>query len=153
MRPRCLRLISGCLLGLLLGLGARAESPIVAENRREGAKDWQLTRVRLDGSDYRSPWIEGYCSRQSVQAGETIDVCVSTSPARAFKFELFRLGYYGGRGARLVKTIDRIEGKSQPTPQPGEKNLHECQWESSLSLQIPEDWLSGVYLGRMTTMP
>ena len=40
-------------------------NPIVAENAREGALDWQLTRVRVDGDGFRSPWIEGYCSRQS----------------------------------------------------------------------------------------
>ena len=28
------------------------------ENRQSGATDWQLTRVRVDASGYRSPWIE-----------------------------------------------------------------------------------------------
>ena len=30
--------------------------------------------MRLDGSGYRSPVIEGYCSRQSVKAGEVLAV-------------------------------------------------------------------------------
>lgn len=48
-------------------------NPIEAENRREGAPDWQLTRVRLEkNGGFRSPAIEGYCSRQSVAAGESI---------------------------------------------------------------------------------
>ena len=56
-------------------------SPIQTENRKPGADDWQLTRVRLDSRDgTRSPWIEGYCSKQSVSAGETIDIYVSTDP-------------------------------------------------------------------------
>ncbi len=143
-----------CFLNLTCcGLIAVAENPIQIENKLEGSNDWQLTRVRVDAGEFRSPWIEGYCSRQSVQAGETLDVCVSTSPARAFKFELFRMGYYGGRGARLVKSIDRIEGKTQAVPEPGDKNIHECQWEPSLSLTISKEWLSGVYLGRLTTIP
>ncbi len=143
-----------CFLNLTCcGLIAVAENPIQIENKLEGSNDWQLTRVRVDAGEFRSPWIEGYCSRQSVQAGETIDVCVSTSPARAFKFELFRMGYYGGRGARLVKSIDRIEGKTQAVPEPGDRNIHECQWEPSLSLTISKEWLSGVYLGRLTTIP
>lgn len=129
------------------------ESPIVRENALAGADDWQLTRVRVDGSGYRSPWIEGYCSRQSVAAGESIDVMVSCKPARAFKLELFRMGYYGGKGARLVKTYGPIEGTTQPTPEPGEKNIHECRWKSSLRIEIPSDWISGVYIGRLTTIP
>lgn len=153
MQPRHLVWLA-CFLNLTCcGLIAVAENPIQIENKLEGSNDWQLTRVRVDAGEFRSPWIEGYCSRQSVQAGETIDVCVSTSPARAFKFELFRMGYYGGRGARLVKSIDRIEGKTQAVPEPGDKNIHECQWEPSLSLTISKEWLSGVYLGRLTTIP
>lgn len=31
--------------------------------------------------------------------------------------------------------------------------LRECVWEKSLSLTIPADWISGVYLGRLTTLP
>lgn len=128
-------------------------NPIVVENQREGALDWQLTRVRVDSGQFRSPWIEGYCSKQSVAAGEDIDIFVSSNPARKFRLEIFRMGYYGGRGARLVKTIDELPGITQPTPKPGEKNLHECQWEPSTRLTIPDDWTSGVYLGRLTTIP
>ena len=129
------------------------DTPVARENNQEGARDWQLTRVRVDSGQFRSPWIEGYCSRQSVSAGESIDIMVSTDPPRPYQIEFFRMGYYGGRGARLVKTIDRLDGITQPTPEPGEKNLHECRWEPSTSLTIPEDWLSGVYLGRLTTHP
>lgn len=128
-------------------------NPIVTENQREGALDWQLTRVRVDSGQYRSPWVEGYCSKQSVAAGEDIDIFVSTNPARKFRLEIFRMGYYGGRGARLVKTIEELPGITQPTPKPGEKALHECQWKPSTTLTIPDDWTSGVYLGRLTTIP
>ena len=126
---------------------------IAAENVLPGATDWQLTRVRVDSSKYRSTWIEGYCSRQSVRAGESIDIKVSANPARAFNLEIFRTGYYGGAGARLMKSIGPIEATTQPTPTPGEKDLHECRWTTTHSLTIPNDWLSGVYLGRMTTIP
>jgi hypothetical protein len=130
-----------------------AENPITAENRLEGARDWQLTRVRVDASGYRSPWIEGYCSHQSVTAGDDLQIFVSTNPPRKFNLEVFRMGYYGGRGARLMKTVGPLQGIIQPTPNPGEKNLHECRWKPSLTLKIPSDWLSGVYLGRLTTIP
>ena len=135
-------------------------SLIERENRREGARDWQLTRVRVDpvkgGTDreaYRSSVIEGYCSRQSVAAGETIEFMVSAKPAARFQIEIFRNGYYGGRGARLMTTLGPFDGKPQAEPTVVARRLVECTWEPSASLQIPADWPSGVYLGRLTTLP
>ena len=69
---------------------SRATSPrqpslIRQENQREGARDWQLTRIHIDSqSGYRSPRIEGYCSRQSVRVGDRLDIMVSTRPAARF---------------------------------------------------------------------
>ena len=148
--------------GLLAGASAptraadaAARSNVIArENAKEGTLDWQLTRVRLDSSTgFRSPWIEGYCSKQSVKAGETIDIMVSTEPAAKFTLEIFRTGYYGGKGARLMQVLGPFQGKAQPVPEPGAKDLHECRWEPATTLTIPEDWVSGVYLGRLTTLP
>ena len=31
--------------------------------------------------------------------GETIDIMVSTDPSARFEIEIFRMGYYGGKGA------------------------------------------------------
>lgn len=135
------------------GWGEERSNSIIAENKKEGSTDWQLTRVRVDGGGFRSPWIEGYCSKQSVQAGESIDVMVSSRPARSFRMEFFRTGYYGGRGARKVLEVGPLQGVSQVDPKPGKKNIHECRWESSYRLTIPTDWTSGVYLGRLTTIP
>jgi hypothetical protein len=133
--------------------GGGVRHVIAEENARPGATDWQLTRVRPDGGGFRSPWIEGYCSKQSVRAGETIEIMVSTRPARSFTIEVFRMGYYGGRGARLVRKLGPIAGTEQPEPTPGPGNRHECRWEPSTALTIPRDWPSGVYLGRLTTIP
>lgn len=125
---------------------------IVKENNKPGSTDWQLTRVRPDASGHRTPWIEGYCSRQSVKAGESLDVMVSTDPIREFTLEVFRTGYYNGKGARLIEKFGPYQGKTQKIPQPGNKNIHECQWEPTLSLQTGSDWVSGVYLGRLSTI-
>ena len=150
---------SAALVSICFMIGASSHSlaeednPIVRENRLPGSNDWQLTRVRVDGNGFRSVWIEGYCSRQSVRAGESIDILVSTNPPMPFQIEFFRTGYYGGAGARLMKTVGPLQGKLQPTPERGENDLHECRWETSYTLEIPEDWLSGVYLGRLTTLP
>ncbi len=157
MTPRLIGLLVGWFL-LATGAGAGEDGRtaradlIRAENLKVGSLDWQLTRVRPDKGGFRNPAIEGFCSRQSVQAGESLDVMVSTDPSRRFQVEIFRMGYYGGRGARLVKTLGPFEGKTQPTPAPATRDLHECRWESTFRLTIPEDWPSGVYLGRLTTL-
>jgi hypothetical protein len=134
---------------------AEAEPDLIPrENRREGALDWRLTRVRVDGeSGFRSRWIEGFASRQSVAAGETLDLFVSTDPPARFVVEVFRMGYYVGRGARRMAALGPFQGKAQPEPPVGPKRLRECRWEAAASLTIPADWTSGVYLGRLTTVP
>lgn len=129
------------------------ENIIQRENKQSGTTDWQLTRVRVDQKGYRSPWIEGYCSKQSVKAGETIEFKISTEPKEKFRLEIFRTGYYGGCGARLMKTMGPFQGEYQNVPKPGHKNIHECDWKTTAQLTIPDDWVSGVYLGRLTTLP
>lgn len=131
---------------------ANISNLITRENALPGATDWQLTRVRTEPADgVRCPAIEGFCTRQSVSAGETLGICVSTAPAKPFKLEIFRTGYYGGRGARLMKTIDVTHGQQFETPAQAEKQLRECEWRPAVELEIPDDWISGVYLGRLTT--
>ncbi len=138
---------------------ARAAQPqtssiIAEENAKPGSTDWQLTRMRHDaGNTIRSSLVEGYCSRQSVEAGETLDIMVSTNPARPVMIEIFRTGYYGGCGARLMQVLGPINTTTQPTPPVGERNIRECQWEPTATITIPDDWVSGVYLGRLTTVP
>ena len=131
----------------------RTRSLITQENLKPGSTDWQLTRVRPDGKGFRSPWIEGYCSKQSVRAGESIDIMVSTDPPRKFQVEIFRMGYYGGQGARLLRTIGPLKGLAQQVPEPGRQEHARVQVEAKPSaVTIPADWLSGVYLGRLTTL-
>src|ERR1051326_1843528 len=124
---------------------------IQRENRRAGALDWQLTNVRLEKpGGFRAPDIEGYCSRQSIEAGDTLNVMVSAQPACRFTLEIFRMGYYGGRGARLMTTLGPLNAKPQPLPEIGSERLRECQWEPAAQIKIPADWPSGVYLGRLS---
>lgn len=124
------------------------------ENALPGSRDWQLTRVALQSvNGVRGKYIEGYCSKQSVAAGDALDIFVSTDPPARYLIEIFRTGYYGGRGARLMTTLGPFDGIKQTDPTPGEKNLHECRWTASATLKIPADWVSGVYLGRLTIIP
>ena len=130
---------------------------IQRENAETGTRDWMLTNTRtLPGkinkhlTNGRCKEIEGYCGANSVRAGEMLKIMVSTNPETNFKLEIFRTGYYGGSGARLMKTFESLKARTQPDPAIGENYVRECQWEPTLELEIPEDWPSGVYLGKMT---
>ena len=130
---------------------------IVEENAKQGTTDWIITRVfRHPDEPYGQGWhrrkeIEGFVSHTSIKAGETLKVYVSTEPADKYSLDIFRMGYYAGRGGRLVKSFTALKGKTQPTPEEGERSVLECEWEESLSFKIPEDWVSGVYLGKLST--
>ncbi len=132
---------------------ATASSPVKAENARPGTRDWQLTNVRIPRDAYRSKDLEGYCSHQSVEAGDKLQIMVSANPPGSFHLEVFRMGYYGGRGARLMATYGPFKARTQPDPPVGERRLRECKWEPATEITIPKDWLSGIYLGRLTLVP
>jgi N,N-dimethylformamidase beta subunit-like, C-terminal len=130
---------------------------IVQENKRAGSTVWLLN----DNSDIRpyteNGWrrekaIEGYCSHATIRAGETLTVYVSTDPASEFQVDFYRLGYYGGKGGRLVLSKGPLAGEPQPTPQDGQKALIECHWKPALTVEIPQGWISGVYLGKLTAL-
>jgi hypothetical protein len=124
---------------------------IARENERAGTRDWMTTNVRIDPqTKYRSPWIEGYASRTSVRAGESLSIHVSTNPPSPFMLDIYRLGYYQGNGGTLRMRIGPFRGTAQPDPPIGPKRLRECTWEPSVTITIPDDWQSGVYLGKLT---
>jgi len=145
-------LAAGGAASLLVGAEPQRQRDLVrAENDKPGSDDWQLTYTRIDPkTKYRSPMIEGYVSRQSVRAGDRLDFFVSTDPATAFTIDVYRLGYYQGKGGRHVLRLGPFAGKPQPTPPVGDERLRECRWEKCTTLETPKDWLSGVYLGKLT---
>lgn len=126
-------------------------NPIVLENAREGTTDWMLTKTHIaPETRYRSPRIEGYCNTTSLRAGSELEIMVSTNPPAPFTIDLYRLGHYGGKGGRLARPLGEFEGITQPDPEIGEMRLRDCQWQTSASFKIPEDWVSGVYVGKLT---
>lgn len=137
--------------------GSRKSAVIQAENAKPGTTDWMITKLVRDPDEpYQKGWhrrtlIEGYASRTSVRAGETLKFYVSTNPADKYKLDIFRMGYYGGKGGRLMKSMV-LQGKPQATPAEGSNHIMECRWEESGRLVIPKDWVSGVYLGLLSTM-
>jgi hypothetical protein len=132
---------------------AAADRPVHRENRRPGTRDWMLAKHRIErGTKYRSLDIEGFCSRTSVRAGQPISFFVSTNPASEFTIDLYRMGYYGGAGGRHVRSLGPFRGQAQPEPPIGARRVRECVWEACVSLVIPRSWLSGVYLGKLTSL-
>ncbi len=165
-RRQLLRSLAGA--GALAALGpaalpareSAAPDRIRAENDREGTTDWQLTYTRIDprsrctrfggGLGGRSTLIEGFASRTSVRPGERLDFLVSTDPPSPFVLDLYRLGYYQGKGGRHVRRLGPFPGRAQPTPPAGAERLRECRWEPPATLEVPHDWVSGVYLGKLS---
>jgi hypothetical protein len=133
-------------------LAAPARRDLIrAENEKPGTTDWMLTKTRIDPkTKYRCPWVEGYCSHTSLQAGDTLAIMVSTNPPSPFVIDVYRLGYYGGKGGRHVERLGPFKGKVQPEAEIGEERLRECRWEPAIKVTIPADWPSGVYLGKLT---
>ncbi|MBN6053683.1 DUF4082 domain-containing protein, partial [Nonomuraea sp. RK-328] len=93
--------------------------------------------------------IPGYTTQASVNKGQTVVFKVSTS-ATDYRIEIFRLGYYGGLGARLMATVQ----PSAPLPQTQPACLTEpatglidCgNWGQSASWTVPDTAVSGVYI-------
>ena len=135
------------------------ENKIVTENSLPGTTDWLIqvkkdTCVLPDHRFCRRPQIEGYASQTSVSQGDSINLYVSTNPSAQFTIDIYRMGYYGGKGGNLKKSIGPLQGKEQLNAQPDPKtNFLECKWDTTYQLSIPDDWVSGVYLCKLTTMP
>jgi hypothetical protein len=100
--------------------------------------------------------IEGYASATCVNRGESIQFFVNT-PEPSYTISIYRVGWYGGAGGRLMASpIQRI-GRVQPAPlHDPETNLVECNWTDPYTLAIPHnaddptEWASGIYLAKLT---
>jgi len=60
------------------------------------------------------------------------------------------MGFYGGSGGRHMLSLGPFEGATQPDPPVGDQRVRDCDWKPCATLTIPHDWLSGVYLGKLT---
>jgi hypothetical protein len=123
----------------------RAANPIQTENARPGTNEWRAFDDNVNGE------IEGYASATSVNQGESISLYVNTT-ATTYNIDIFRMGWYAGTGARRVAATVVRTGHHQtiPTPDPT-TGLIECNWTDPYTFTIPSDWVSGVYLAKLTT--
>jgi hypothetical protein len=163
-RSYCCLIASCCVIILALSFiscanRSSASKPlnlILEENKKDGTTDW-LIKVPFDTCSYpdhqfcRRKQIEGYVSHTSIKSGEELSVFVSTDPGSDYSLDIFRMGYYGGKGGRWMKSFNNLKGKQQTVPVPDNKtNFLECRWDTALKVTIPGDWMSGVYIGKLT---
>ncbi|MES2355817.1 MAG: DUF4082 domain-containing protein [Pseudomonadota bacterium] len=128
--------------------GAIAGNKIVAENQKAGSTQWQLTNPVTP----TWPEIAGYASATSVNIGGTLPLKVSLAKAGPFTIDVYRLGFYGGLGGRLIQSVGPLTGVTQPScviTDPIAK-LIECKWDTSYILPIGIDWVSGFYVAKLT---
>jgi hypothetical protein len=132
---------------------AGPDNPVRAENRLPGDRSWKIGAGATVAADDLGRQIKGYASAAGVNRGETIGFHVSTHPARPFTVSVYRMGYYGGLGARRLAHSPTLPGVSQPEPAtaPATGTIT-CAWDANWSLKVPQHWTSGSYLAAFTTV-
>jgi hypothetical protein len=126
---------------------AGAANPIVCENQKTGnpSSEWDI-------SGMGDPSIQGFATEFSVGDGEDVVFKVKTD-ALDYRLDIYRMGYYGGLGARKVATL----APSAPLPQtqPGclseqATGLVDCgNWAESARWSVPPGAVSGIYFAHL----
>ncbi|WP_436531154.1 DUF4082 domain-containing protein [Actinoplanes sp. HUAS TT8] len=120
-------------------------NPVVCENSKQGTpmEDWYTP----------SAWgeIGGFTTKESVAPGETLQFKVSS--AVPYKISIYRLGYYGGDGARLMPTSPTATFPAitqQDCDHDTGTGLVDCgKWSVTASWAVPSDAVSGVYMAML----
>lgn len=118
-----------------------SSSLIPAENLKPGDPQWRAGRRAFSGE------VDVYLSVDSASAGESISVMISSDVASSVQVDVYRIGHYGGAGARKVWSagVFNVSRQRAPTPSPA-TGLVDCDWTPTLSFSVGTDWLSGLYL-------
>lgn len=131
---------------------AMGRSPVATESHQAGPASWRAGSDATRAADDRGRQIQGYASAPSVNVGEPIDFHVSAAAGADFRISVFRLGHYGGAGARHLVTSPRLPALPQPAPDVDDATgLISCGWTPAWRLDVPRDWVSGAYLAVFTT--
>ena len=124
-------------------------NPIVCENSQPGTPQsvWDVV-----GSG--SSTIQGFATDISVNVGATESFKIKTD-ATSYTVDIYRMGYYGGDGARLIAQNIPLSA-TLPQPQPAcivkpTTYLIDCgNWGVSDSWNVPTTAVSGIYFARLT---
>jgi hypothetical protein len=126
-------------------------NPIVAENRHPGTDAWRFGKPGFQTADDRGQQIKGYAGAVSVNLNEAIKFYVTVSPAQNYTIDVYRMGWYGGQGGRLMQHIGPLDGVEQPRcPVDATTGLIACAWTPAYTLTVPADWTSGIYMAVLT---
>jgi hypothetical protein len=115
-----------------------------------GTAAWRLPGpARLLGGAARGA-IAGYVAEQTPSPGALERVYVRAPGAGRVRIEIYRMGWYGGTGGRLVGQSAQLPVVNQPPCiHRAKTGLTECDWHPTLSFTIPEALPSGVYIVKM----
>jgi hypothetical protein len=119
---------------------------IVAENCLTGnpASEWDVSGAG-DAS------LQGFATDISVNRGQTVSFKIATTYA-AYKLDIYRMGYYGGLGARKVASLARVVPTQLQPPclTDDTVGLVDCgNWAVSTSWAVPSTATSGIYFARV----
>ena len=134
------------------------DSRVACENRQtEGVAPPSVWDVAGAGDTT----IQGFATDISVPRGGTVHFKVD-SPDAAYRMRIYRLGYYGGQGARQMASIPAEEiGQPTPPPLPAQdqpdclvatdgSGLVDCgNWAETASWDVPTSAVSGIYIARL----
>lgn len=129
------------------GACASPANAVIAENCLPGqpASEWDIAGAG-------DATLQGYAAQFSVNRGSTVQFKVDTNAA-AYRFDIYRMGYYGGAGARRVATV--TPSATLPQAQPSCLNdaatgLIDCgNWAVSGSWAVPATATSGIYFAKV----
>jgi len=119
---------------------------IARENGYPGTEAW-----KLGGRAQAPTGLEGFAAAASIDAGDSVDLKVTTGNAAPYRIEIYRMGYYGGAQGRLVSVLPGLSGVVQPFPQHDyTTGLIDCSnWSVTATLTTTPDWPTGIYLLRL----
>src|SRR5262249_42598227 len=127
-----------------------AGNPIVCENQQPGNPQSEWDVSTRDGGD---PSIQGFATDISYNKGTTVTFKINTT-ASAYTINIYRMGYYGGMGARNVARV--TPPVSLPQTQPAgltdaTVGLIDCGHRApSASWRISRTGLSGISFAKIT---
>ena len=115
----------------------RSPGWVTTENALPADPEWQIGNVTYDAPT-------GWAGTTSAQCGDTVALHVAAR--RAYSVLAFRMGWYGGAGARLVWQSNLLPAVSQPSATLSGVNTVEAPWSTTSTLQIGTGWVPGDYL-------
>ncbi|GAA3086726.1 N,N-dimethylformamidase beta subunit family domain-containing protein [Streptosporangium carneum] len=122
---------------------AGGDGSTAAENARQGDPLW---RANHQGGEHE---IEGFADRVSVLPGEAFHLYVSTTAER-YAVRAFRVGWYGGAGARKVWEAKELPGTKQEPPKVigATRTVTAAHWKQGPAVDTT-GWPEGSYLIRL----